>query len=410
LKTDLPAATEHAVEQSLAIARQPVYNDQMGVFGYELLFRPSVRGAKIGSSAEATAHVLSSVMLSAGLDEIVYNRKAIINITRAFVDVLPQVPLPPEQLMLDVPDNIRVDDALLAGLKDLKDQGYELSIGGFGCLREPGLLSIADNFRVDVKKLEVDQLDRLTRFLRRHRNLSLRALKIETLEEYDLYRTRGYDLFQGFFLGSPRTHRFRDLSVNKLALMDLLATVHDLEKPIEALEEKIVRDVSLSFKLMKLVNSPFFGVASKVDSVKRAIVLLGRDEIRKMVSLLALSGSADQPRAMVEIALMRAKTCELLAQRLGVPGDGFFTVGMFSALDVLMEQPIRRILSKLPLSEEIKNAILHGEGIMGEALTCAMAMERAQWSDIQFATLDERDLFGVSVEALQWTNGVIRHL
>jgi EAL and modified HD-GYP domain-containing signal transduction protein len=410
LKADLPTATDNAAEQSLAIARQPVYNDQMGVFGYELLFRPSVKGGQIGSSAEATAHVLTSVMLSAGLDEIVYNRKAIINITRAFIDVLPQVPLPPEQLMLDIPDNIRVDEVLLKGLRGLKDKGYELSIGGFGCLREPGLLSIADNFRVDVKKLDVERLDRLTKFLRRYRNLSLRALKIETLEEYDLYRTRGYDLFQGYFLGSPRTHRVRDLSANKLAVMDLLATVHNLEIPIETLEEKIVRDVSLSFKLMKLVNSPFFGVASEVDSVKRAVVLLGRDEIRKMVSLLALSGSDDQPRAMVEIALMRAKTCELLGQRLGVPGDGFFTVGMFSALDVLMEQPIRKIVTKLPLNEEIRKAILNREGIMGEALTCAMAMERAQWSDIHFSELDERDLFGVSVEALQWTNGVIRHL
>lgn len=410
MKADLPTATDNAAEQSLAIARQPVYNDQMGVFGYELLFRPAVKGGKIGSSAEATAHVLTSVMLSAGLDEIVYNRKAIINITRAFIDVLPQVPLPPEQLMLDVPDNIRVDDRLLKGLKGLKDRGYELSIGGFGSLREPGLLAVADNFRVDVKKLDVEQLDRLTKFLRRHKNLSLRALKIETLEEYDLYRTRGYDLFQGYFLGSPRTHKVRDLSVNRLAIMDLLATVHNLEIPIETLEEKIVRDVSLSFKLMKLVNSPFFGVASEVDSVKRAIVLLGRDEIRKMVSLLALSGSDDQPRAMVEIALMRAKTCELLGQRLGAPGDSFFTVGMFSALDVLMEQPIRKIVAKLPLSEEIRHAILQREGVMGEALTCAMAMERAQWSDIHFSELDERDLFGVSVEALQWTNGVIRHL
>jgi EAL and modified HD-GYP domain-containing signal transduction protein len=129
-----------------------------------------------------------------------------------------------------------------------------------------------------------------------------------------------------------------------------------------------------------------------------------------MVSLLALSGVNDQPQGMVEIALMRAKTCELMGKRTGVAADGYFTVGMFSALDVLMEQPIKAILSKLPLSEEIAAAILDREGIMGESLSCALAMEKAQWANIRFLDLDERDLYAISVEAMDWTNGVIQRL
>ena len=410
MEADTQAETKQLADQTLAIARQPIYNDQMGVFGYELLFRPSPRNTQPLNSASATAHVLTSALLSTGLEQIVYNRKAIINVTRAFIDVMLQVQLPPEKIMLDLPDNIRVDEVLMDNLRELKGAGYELSIGGFHCLRETRLLAIADNFRVDEKKLDAEQLDRLTKFLRRYKNLSLRALKIETLEEYDQYRTRGYELFQGYFLGSPRIHRVRDLSINKLAIMQLLAIVHNLETPIEELEEKIVRDVSLSFKLMKLVNSPFFGVPKEVDSVKRAIVLLGRDEVRKMVSLLALSGVNDQPQGMVEIALMRAKTCELLGKRTGLAADGYFTVGMFSALDVLMEQPIRAIITKLPLSEEITAAILKRGGIMGASLSCALAMEKAQWANIRFMDLDERDLYSISVEAMHWTNGVIQRL
>jgi len=392
------------------IARQPLYNCQMGVFGYELLFRSSSEQSKPVTPGEATAHVLTTALLSSGLDELVYNRMAIINVTRAFIDVMPQVQLPPEKIMLDIPDNVRVDDALIASLHRLKQIGFSLSIGGFGSLREPGLLTVADNYRVDVKRLDVDQLDRLTKFLRRYKNLSLRALKIENLEEYDQYRSRGYELFQGYFLGSPRTHKVRDLSVNKLAIMDLLAAVHNLDTPIEQLEEKIVRDVSLSFRLLKLVNAPFFGVAKEVDSVKRAIVLLGRDEVRKLVSLLALSSINDQPMAMIEIALFRARTCELLGKRVGISPEGCFTVGMFSALDVLMEQPISRIVSKLPLSANIRTAILDRQGVMGEALSCALAMEEAQWSKIHFSELGEQDLFGISDEAHRWTNGVVHHL
>jgi len=410
MKTKTRAQADEVAEQSLMIARQPLYNCQMGVFGYELLFRIRTDHPRHVSPAEATAHVLTTALLSTGLEELVYNRIAIINVTRAFIDVMPQVQLPPERIMLDIPDNVRVDDALIGNLRNLKKAGYGLSVGGFGSLREPRLLAVADSFRVDVKQLYVDQLDRLTKFLRRHRNLSLRALRIENLEEYDQYRTRGYDLFQGYFLGSPRTHKVRDLSVNKLAIMDLLAAVHNLDTPIEVLEEKIMRDVSLSFRLLKLVNSPFFGVASEVDSVKRAIVLLGRDEIRKLVSLLALSSINDQPVAMIEIALFRARTCELLGRRVGISPEGCFTVGMFSALDVLMEQPIDKIVSKLPLSENVRTAILDREGIMGEALSCALAMEAAEWSKIQFSELAEQDLFGISDEAHRWTNQVVHHI
>jgi EAL and modified HD-GYP domain-containing signal transduction protein len=191
--------------------------------------------------------------------------------------------------------------------------------------------------------------------------------------------------------------------------MELLAAVNNTNTPVEQLEEKIVRDVSLSFKLLKLINSSFFGMPKKVDSVKRAIVLLGRDEIRKLVSLLALSGNGDRPSATIEIALIRARLCELLGQRSG-SSETFFTVGMFSALDILMEQPIHRILAKLPLSDEVRAAILRKEGIMGQALRCTLAVENARWSEIGFPGLDTKGLAALYRQAVRWSHEVISHL
>lgn len=404
------ALTEDNVRPAPLIARQPVYNTQMGVYGYELLFRPARDSKSPMQSPEATAHVLSSVIAGYGLDEMVYHRKAIINVTPAFIHVMPQIQLPPDQIILDVPDNIRVDQGLIDSLRELKAKGFGISIGGLSTLKDDRMMKLADSFRVDVRKLDVALLGRLTKFLRRFKNLSLRALKIETLAEYDLYRQGGYDLFQGYFLGSPRTSKARDLSVNKLAIMDLLAAVYDVDTSVEELEEKIARDVSLSLKLLRLVNSPFFGVPKEVESVKRAVVLLGRNEVRKLVSLLALSGTNDQPPAMIEIALLRARTCELLGDRTNVPSDGFFTVGMFSALDVLLEQPIAHILSKLPLNEAIKSAILRRDGVMGQALTCMLAIENGRWSDIAFDDLNEDDISAVHRDALHWTHGVLKKL
>ncbi len=406
---DAPAAdavSQPTAEHKLMIARQPIYNGQMGVYGYELLFRPQAGSTVPVQSTQATAQVLTASVLGTGLHELVYDRMAVINVTRAFLNVMPQIQLPAEQIVLDLPDNLVADDTLISDLNQLKDLGYTLSIGGLQSIKDKRMMETADHLRVDVKQIDPTQLERFTKFVQRYKHLALRALKIETLEDYDRYRREGYDYFQGYFLGSPRAHHVRELSVSKLTVMELLAAVHNPDTTVAELEEKIVRDVSLSVRLLKLVNSPFFALRSEVDSVKRAVVLLGRDEIRKLVSLLALSGSGDQPMAMIEIALMRAKVCELLATHLQILPDGYFTVGMFSALDILMDQPIRKVIGNLPLAEPVKAAILQREGQMGEALTCAVAMEQVHWPEMKFGNLTEDDLQTVYREALHWTYGV----
>ena len=166
--------------------------------------------------------------------------------------------------------------------------------------------------------------------------------------------------------------------------------------------------MSLSYKLIKLVNAPFFGVAQEVESIKRAIVLLGRDEIRKWISLLALGDMSSTPVASMEIAILRAKMCELLAQKAGLPQDSYFTVGMFSALDILMEQPIKTILTNLPLSETVKMAILERQGTLGEALNCVLAIENAHWSEMSFVNLDQTQMAEVYRQAIRWTASALK--
>ena len=390
------------------VARQPIYNSRMGVFGYELLFRSPDGSNKILKPTEATAQVLASTILEFGLDKFVHNRKAAINVTRAFIEVITEIQLPPNQIILDIPENIVVDQKLVTKLKQLRSIGYSLSIGGLSGLKNPQLLPLASIIQVDVQKVKNNQLDALIKFLRRHNNIALQALKIETMEEYRFYCDKGFDYLQGYFLGKPRVYVSRDLSANKLAVLQLLATVHNMDTPIQELEQQITRDVSLSYKLLKLVNAPFFGVAQKVDSIKRVIVLLGRDEIRKWVSLLALGGKNDGPIAVMEIAVLRAKICELLAQRAGLPKDSYFTAGMFSALDILMKQPIQSILARLPLSEAVKAAILERQGMLGKAISCALAIENGQWSEIDFANLGTEDFAEVYRQSIQWTDSMMR--
>lgn len=406
-KTATEISTRPNTDGDVVVARQPIYNNRMGVFGYELLFRPRGGGHGGLKPTEATAQVLASTIFDFRLNELAHNRKIVINVTRAFVDVIAEVQLPPGQVVLDLPDNLATDPDLFETLEQLQGMGYRVSIGGMANLRNRELLPLADIFRIDVRRIDVSRLDALIAFLRRFDNLALQALKIETMEEYTFYRDRGFDYLQGYFLSRPRVYVSRDLTANKLALLQLLAMVQSPDTPIAKLEQQIMSDVSLSYKLLKLVNAPFFGVAQGVESIQRAIVLLGRDEIRKWVSLLVLSGMKDSPAAILELAVMRGKMCELLARKAGLPKDGFFTVGMFSVLDILMKQPIKAIMAKLPLSDSIKDAILGQQGTMGHALACTLAMENAQWSEIGFARLEPSDVYDAYRQAVQGTQDIL---
>ena len=404
-------AEQRTSECDVMVARQPIYNDRMGVYGYELLFRSSGSTPVGLTPTEATAQVLATTILNFGLDDLVLHRKAIINVTRAFLDIMSDIQLPTEQVVLDIPDNTAVDDKLVEKLRELGGKGYAISVGGLANLNDlQRLFPYASIFRIDVHQVNIKQLDALVKYLRRYEHLSLQAIKIETMEEYRFYCDRGFDLFQGYFLSKPREYVSRDLPPNKLAILQLLAVIHKADASARELEEHITHDVASSYKLLKLVNAPFFGVAREVDSIKHAIVLLGRDEIRKWVSLLALGGLSDQPAALMEVAVLRAKICELLASKANLPRNSYFTVGMFSALDMLMQQPIDGILAKLPLSDAVKHAILEHEGPMGRARSCTLALENAEWSAVAFENLDQDDMLDAYREAIRWTDGVIKTL
>lgn len=390
------------------VARQPIYNNRMGVFGYELFFHSP--DATTGSQVEkqATIQVLTNAVLSFELNELICNRNAVINVTHEILETIAELPLPVEQIILSLPENISIDEHLIVQLKALKKKGFHLSVEGLDNLNNlRPLLRLADIFRIDIHQIKDGQLDKLIKFLSNFGQLSLLALKIETMEQYRLYCDKGFDYLQGNFLSIPREYVSRELPANKLSILSLLATVQDGDAELADIERVISQDVALSYKMLKLINSPFFGVSQTVHSVRQAIVILGRDELRRWISLLALSNMSDEPIAKIEIALLRARLCELLAARVHLPGDGFFTVGMFSALDILMKSNINHILEKLPLSGDIKAAILQHQGMQGEALSCALAVEKVEWNNFRFQQLNRRDIVEAFRDAVQWTNQVI---
>lgn len=401
-------AASASAGMSAMIGRQPIYNNMMGVFAYELLFRSAEKTVQDMDPDQATAQVLSHSVINFGLDNLVGKSKVALNVTRTFLSQVQNLPLVPEQVVLDLPAAIKPDRELLKSLEVLAESGFMISVEGIEHFEHiKPLLPLADILRIDVHTVPRAKLEKLINALSRHHKLALQALKVETLEEYTYYRDLGFKYCQGYFLSKPRLYISKDLPANKLVILNLLSAVNNSDADVDEIARYINQDVSLSYKLLKLINSPFFGLRNKVESIQQVLVMLGRTELRSWVSLTALSNIDDKPAAAIELALIRAKMCELLAQKAGQKSESYFTVGMFSALEILMDQPLNRLLTALPLSDSVKAAILQQEGLMGEALICALAYESSDWEKIRFGNASNWELVDCYLAAINWSKELV---
>jgi len=230
------------------------------------------------------------------------------------------------------------------------------------------------------------------------------AEKVETREEFETYKAMGFDYFQGYFLSRPEVISRETVPVNRLNTLQLLAAFQNPDIGVDDIEELVRRDVSLSFKLLRYINSAFFALTEKVSSVRQAVVYLGLGPVKRLTSMLIVSEINDQPQELMRVALVRGNMCERLCQKaVGAEPDSYFIVGLFSVLDALLNLPLSRILEQLPLSEKVTIAILKQEGLMGDALRCTLAYEECDWAKVEFAEFSEEALSENYAESIRWS-------
>lgn len=399
--------------QDIFVGRQPIYNRNLGIYGYELLFRSSKQNSmdKNFSGDGATSQVIINTFIDMGIDNLVGNNMASINLTERFLIDAQSLPIPAQRVILEIHSNIPINDKTIASFADLKKLGFTLALQDIRDIPNLiPLLKMVDILQLDTKALPQEQLAHRLKAMKKL-GVKVLAEKIESLDEYERYMDMGFDYFQGYFLSQPRIIKSKTLETNKLSVMNLLSTLHSAGADIAEIEKVISRDLSISYKLLKLINSAFFNLPNKVESIRHAIVFLGRRKLTSWASMLAMSSMNNRPVELVQISMVRGKTCELIARKTGrSPEDSYFTVGMFSALDILMERPIDTLLEPLPLADDIKQAILQHKGPMGEVLACVQAMEKADWDSIRFDELEAGDLSAINLEAISWANEVTRSL
>lgn len=389
--------------KEIYFARQPIYNRDLKIEGYELFYRQAETDttAQFLDAGIATSQIVLNTVTEVGLERVVGEHKAFINVTRDFVldGYLAGFGLP--QLVFEVAADIVVDEPLLQALRELRQQGYHFVLDDYEDNEAyQALLEVADYVKIDLLTTPEAEVRRIVPPLRR-RKVALMAERIETQAILDLCQTLHFDYFQGYHFSQPKLLKFQSVPTNQLAVLQLISKLHNPNIEIKTVESLISQDVSLTYKLLRYINSAYFNLPKRIDSIQRAVVLLGLKNIRSWVTLISLANIESHRTDLITVALERAKMCELLADALKIKQkDAGFTVGLLSVLDVMTQAPMELILAALPLDEDINKALLHHEGPLGQILACTLAYERCDWDSLDTLGLDPAQINDAYMTAL----------
>ncbi|HEC13498.1 MAG TPA: HDOD domain-containing protein [Acidiferrobacteraceae bacterium] len=398
--------------KKIFVGRQPICNKQLEVVAYELLFRDSEANyANFSDENCATSQIIVNAVIDIGLDRIVNDKNAYINITRDIILGGQLTEFNERRLGLEILEGVPVDEKVVKAVQILSQRGHTILLDDFIFHEDLiPLVEIADIIKIDVLQLDKEAIGEHVDILQKH-DVELLAEKIEGPEMFEFCKDLGFDCFQGYFFCKPKIIRGERIPADRLAIVQLLAKLQDPKTEFSELEKLVSKDVSMSYRLLRIINAAQYGLNRKVDSIKEALVILGFRAIRNWISLLSMSSIDGKPHELMVTAMVRAHMCELLAKEIDRKDfDTFFTVGLFSVLDALLDQPMDVVLKALPVSEEIKAALLGQEGPLGEALTCVLAYERGDWDKLIFDKVG-RDAYGkLYLDAVKWADDVGREL
>ncbi|MCP8898820.1 EAL and HDOD domain-containing protein [Gilvimarinus xylanilyticus] len=380
-------------DSSPLLARQPIFNTQLEVVAYELLYRAThANRADFVDGSIASSQVLLNTFTELSIEAVVGPHRAFVNFTGPLMDAT--LPFDHKQLVIEVLETEHIDAGLLHRLKILREQGFSIALDDFVLNRKSAaLLPYADIIKLDVLALNQEQLEKHSGYLKKL-GLELLAEKIETFEMLEYCQGLGFDYFQGYFLEKPKVLSGQRLSESKQSVLQLLAKLNAPEASFEDIETIISRDPVLSYKLLRLVNSAAFGLPRQIESLRQALTLLGLKIIKNWIGLLAMAKLSDKPPELAVNALIRAKMCELMAavQLPQAQCDTYFTTGLLSMLDAFMDAPLEQVLADIQLSDNLRRALLDFEGTEGKFLQAAITYERGQWQDIDWPYLAHYDL------------------
>ncbi|RRS08969.1 HDOD domain-containing protein [Pseudoalteromonas sp. J010] len=369
-------------------ARQPIFNVQRELIGYELLFRDSLNNVfpEIDGD-EATSRLIEGSQFTFGLDDLTNQHPAYINFTLETLSKGYAQMLSPEQVVVEILETVQPGKRLLAHVKELKEKGYTLALDDYqhqNVWRH--FFPYVDQIKVDFLSTSTDQINIIKAAIKDFPNIDLVAEKVETYEQFELAKSLGFKFFQGFFFAKPEMVKTKALAPSELAMAELLYETSSVEPDLARITQVFERDVNLSYKLLRYANSAVFKRRAEISTIKQALVVLGSIELKRLISLLFASQlNTEKPKELLSLSLLRAHFMEAVATKAGKVSDtgSAFLIGMMSLMDAILDDDMATLLTKLPLSQEIKATLLKKPSQFGIYLDLAESMEKGDWDNVE---------------------------
>jgi len=393
-------------------AAHPIFNRRLKVYGYDLEFRSGFEPLCEAAIQDGEGGDLCGIV---DLEGLVGLAKAHVAFPRDLLVMDLPVLFPPETLIVGVPDAGADDWGLINACRRLVEVGYELAVSypGTGTPGSP-FLEFASIVRIDASNSCGNEQKKVCDELW-GRGLHTLATNVTGAEAFNDAAGRGYWYFQGDFFRRPVIRPGKEIPVNKLHYLQLLEEVNKPELPLDELEGLIKQDVTMAFRLLRFINSAWFGLKTTVNSIRHALVLLGPPEVRKWASMLVLSALAeDKPEELFRRCLIRARMAETVAPAIGMEprASELFLMGMFSLVDALTDIPLARVLSGLPLSKSIAMALLAERGEFAPVHRLVSAYEQGRWGAFSQAAallgLEEGPMPGLFAAAREWADAALQ--
>ena len=401
------------MDTTIFLGRQPVFDRRQKVFGYELLYRSNDKKNAYDhrDGDQASRAVINNSLNVLPLTDVVGERRAFVNITRQLLVDGTYAVLPRERTVIELLETVEADQEVLAACKALKNNGYMLALDDFVLSpQSSALVEYADILKIDFLSTDANTRRWFVEEFGGGRLMML-AEKVESHSDFEEALGLGYTYFQGYFFCKPEIVAGKDVPALKHAYLRFLQQVNQPTINYDQLEETIKHEVSLSAKLFRYLNSAALGVRHRLNSIKQALALLGEGPLRKWASIVAFSALAeDKPTELLVTCLARARFCELMAPEIGLKGRklDMFLMGLFSAVDALMDQPLDLLISQIPIPDDVSAALLGANTLLGRAYRLVLAFERssaplidATAKTLNVPTQQAADLFCAS---LKWAD------
>ncbi|EPJ44532.1 MAG: hypothetical protein OFPII_34050 [Osedax symbiont Rs1] len=401
------------------VARQPILDRDQNLFAYELLFRDSIINVFPDIDGdEATSKIVAASQFDFSMSDFSGSKPAFINFTLETIEKgYPQL-VPPAQLVIEILETVKPGKRLLAHCKTLKKLGYVIALDDY--IHQPvwrHFYPLIDIIKIDFLDTSLETIKKIIAAIKNFPHIKLLAEKVETHEQFNTAMELGFDYYQGYFFSKPEMIKAKTLTPAQFSLSELLYESSKIDLDFPKIIKVFELDINLSYKLLRYSNSPFFRRRAEISTIKQAVITLGKKELQKFVAILFTAETSEgKPPELMALSLARAKFAEGLAIQYGKLQDTSmaFLTGMLSLIDAILGDSMESAMDKLPLSSDIKNALIKDEGELSQLINIVKCYEMTRWEDatkeLSQLGIDQNKVPELYHQSVIWANEQMRFI